>query len=221
MDGWIDGLIDGLMDWLTDWLKTKSRSSFIGEFIVPFVKSGNILMTNLFFISRHPLWIDQVTNADYATAKSLLMELHGVGAKVADCVLLMSLGHHGAVPVDTHVFSVTADHYLPKLRGIKSVTPRVYNEIGAFYRDRFGPMAGWAHSILFTADLARFKEKKKATAGPESTATAKKRRKGTSTWWARRREMSSTTDCLRWIGEVIIPITEKLARYRNHPVELS
>jgi N-glycosylase/DNA lyase len=110
-----------------------------------------------------------VRKADYFTAKSLLMELPGVGAKVADCICLMSLGHHGAVPVDTHVFSVTVDHYLPKLRGMKSVTPRVYNEIGDFYRARFGPMAGWAHSILFTADLTRFKEK---TAG-----SSKRRRK--------------------------------------------
>ncbi|OQV25764.1 N-glycosylase/DNA lyase [Hypsibius exemplaris] len=117
------------------------------------------------YITKHPEWLDQVVKADYATAKSLLMELPGVGAKVADCICLMSLGHHGVVPVDTHVFAITAEHYLPKLRDIKSVTPRVYNEIGEFYRARFGPMAGWAHSVLFTAHLARFKKKAESSAG--------------------------------------------------------
>ncbi|XP_055339014.1 N-glycosylase/DNA lyase-like [Paramacrobiotus metropolitanus] len=103
-------------------------------------------------------WISRTKCADYPTAKELLMELPGVGAKVADCICLMSLGHHQAVPVDTHVFSVTAQHYLPHLRQVKSVTKRVYNEIGEFYRNRFGGMAGWAHSVLFTADLRQFKE---------------------------------------------------------------
>lgn len=124
--------------------------------------------------SRNPDWLERVTVADYPTAKALLMELPGVGAKVADCICLMSLGHHEAVPVDTHVFSVTAQYYLPHLKHVRSVTTRVYNEIGAFYRERFGPMAGWAHSVLFTADLRQFKNADSLKLG-NNNITRKKR----------------------------------------------
>ncbi len=38
----------------------------------------------------------------YRQAHEKLLELQGVGPKVADCVCLMGLGWGGAVPVDTH-----------------------------------------------------------------------------------------------------------------------
>lgn len=38
-----------------------------------------------------------------------------MGAKVADCVCLMSLDKLGAIPVDVHVANITRLHYLPSL----------------------------------------------------------------------------------------------------------
>merc|ERR1711936_1079733 len=35
----------------------------------------------------------------------------------------------------------------------KTVTDRVYTEIGDHFRDLYGEFAGWAHSVLFSADL--------------------------------------------------------------------
>lgn len=41
----------------------------------------------------------------YREAHQKLLELHGVGPKVADCVCLMGLGWGEAVPIDTHGMS--------------------------------------------------------------------------------------------------------------------
>lgn len=64
----------------------------------------------------------------------------------------MSLNHLEAIPVDTHVFQIAAKYYLPHLKTVKSVTDRVYNEIGDYFRNMFGEYAGWPHcvSIFFT-----------------------------------------------------------------------
>lgn len=49
---------------------------------------------------------------------------------MADCVCLMSLDKHEAVPVDTHVWQITAKHYMPHLVTTKSLTAKVYKQIG-------------------------------------------------------------------------------------------
>ena len=43
---------------------------------------------------------------------------------------LMSLDKTGAIPVDTHVWQFAAQHYLPKLQTAKSVTDKLYKEMG-------------------------------------------------------------------------------------------
>lgn len=59
----------------------------------------------------------------------------------------MSLGHMEAVPVDTHVYQIACQSYLPHLKQVKNVTDRIYNEIGDFFRNLYGPLAGWAHTV--------------------------------------------------------------------------
>lgn len=61
----------------------------------------------------------------------------------------MSLGHLQAIPVDTHVFQIASSQYLKHLKDKKSVTDKVYNEIGDHFRELFGPYAGWAHTVWF------------------------------------------------------------------------
>jgi len=77
---------------------------------------------------------------------------------VADCICLMGLQKHEVVPVDTHVFQITAQFYMPEYlnNSKQSVTKKMHEDIGRFYIDRFGPYAGWAHSVLFSARLKRF-----------------------------------------------------------------
>ncbi|NXO61843.1 OGG1 lyase, partial [Phainopepla nitens] len=88
----------------------------------------------------------QLRTAPYAEARRVLCALPGVGAKVADCVCLLSLDKAEAVPVDTHVWHIARQRYGVALGG-KSLTPRAYQEIGDFFRGLWGPRAGWAQAV--------------------------------------------------------------------------
>ncbi|GAB0492262.1 hypothetical protein MMPV_003523 [Pyropia vietnamensis] len=86
-----------------------------------------------------------------------LTALPGVGRKVAGCVSLFSLDQADEVPVDTHVWRLAVRDYLPHLgEGKGTLTPHAYAEVGDFFRTRFGRWAGWAHSVLFVAELPAF-----------------------------------------------------------------
>ncbi|XP_071545748.1 N-glycosylase/DNA lyase [Panulirus ornatus] len=101
-------------------------------------------------------WLHSLRSLPYQDCHSQLMCLNGIGAKVSDCICLMSMGHLCAIPVDTHVFQIAARDYLPHLRSCKTVTDKVYREIADHFRSVFGDYAGWAHSVLFSADLKKF-----------------------------------------------------------------
>lgn len=88
----------------------------------------------------------------------------------------MSLNHLEAIPVDTHVLKIALQHYLPKGREAKSMTPKLYNEIGDAFRSVYGSLAGWAQTVLFCADLAKFKENESKN-GADGCSTKKKRKK--------------------------------------------
>ncbi|XP_033231112.1 N-glycosylase/DNA lyase [Belonocnema kinseyi] len=92
-------------------------------------------------------------NSSYEFAKENLESLPGVGPKVADCVCLMSLGHLEAIPVDTHIYQVAAANYMPNLKKVKSVTPKIHREVSDHLRELWGPLAGWAQAIVFCAKI--------------------------------------------------------------------
>lgn len=62
----------------------------------------------------------------------------------------MSLNHLEAIPVDTHVFQIATKHYLPaiKVSKAKTVTSKIYSEIGDHFREVYGPLAGWAQTVM-------------------------------------------------------------------------
>lgn len=96
-------------------------------------------------------------NPTYKAAHEQLLQLMGVGPKVADCVCLMGLGWGEAVPVDTHVWQIAMRDY--KFGGKsknKTLTKALYDAVGDHFRELWGAQAGWAHSVLFTADLKSF-----------------------------------------------------------------
>ncbi|KAI9669417.1 MAG: 8-oxoguanine glycosylase ogg1 [Alyxoria varia] len=96
----------------------------------------------------------------YRDAHEALLELQGVGPKVADCVCLMGLGWGEAVPVDTHVWQIAHRDYKFRQPGKhSSLTKATYDAVGDKFRALWGREAGWAHSVLFTADLKSFSEK--------------------------------------------------------------
>ena len=97
-----------------------------------------------------PTYLHDLRSVPYEEAHTALMGFMGVGAKVADCVALMSLDKTQAVPVDTHVLQIAHRDY-----HLRTKDPM---KIKQFFMDLWGDYAGWAHSILFTADLRSFKD---------------------------------------------------------------
>lgn len=104
--------------------------------------------------------VPQEGRQGYLDAHAALLSLQGVGPKVADCVCLMGLGWSEAVPVDTHVYQIALRDY--KVRGLKKgalLNKALYEAVAGYFRQLWGVEAGWAHSVLFTADLRSFKDR--------------------------------------------------------------
>jgi N-glycosylase/DNA lyase len=107
----------------------------------------------------------------YRAAHESLLSLQGVGPKVADCVCLMGLGWGEAVPVDTHVWQIAQRDYKFGKGKHASLTKATYDAVGDHFRKLWGKEAGWAHSVLFTADLRAFSERLTAKIEEKPSAT--------------------------------------------------
>ena len=79
----------------------------------------------------------------YAEAQGRLMELPGIGPKIADCILLHSLDQLEAFPVDVWVRRALREWYFDGRKGLPD------REMAAWARDHFGPWAGYAELYLF------------------------------------------------------------------------
>jgi N-glycosylase/DNA lyase len=98
---------------------------------------------------RGPGWGASLRELPYEQAHKELVAIHGIGAKIADCVCLFALDKTEAVPVDTHVWQLARDLYFPYWPPRKSLTGTAYNAVSAAFRDRFGELAGYAQNFLF------------------------------------------------------------------------
>lgn len=87
---------------------------------------------------------EEIRCMEYSDAKKELKKLHGVGEKVADCVLLFSLGFYEAYPIDTWAQKSLKQHY-PELHSEN------YGETSENMRERFGDYAGYAQEYIFHA----------------------------------------------------------------------
>ena len=65
-------------------------------------------------ITENPNLLFEISNSDYKTSKKLLMELDGIGSKVADCICLFALNHKEAFPIDTWVKQIIEKLYLKR-----------------------------------------------------------------------------------------------------------
>ena len=131
----------------------------------------------------------------YDSVRNQLMQLSGVGPKVADCVALFSLSQETcAIPVDVHVWNICVRDYATSLeddydnknkdndndnnnvqqedkndkdvvlllgsgpkKSSSSLTPKRYKHIQDIFRRQFPTKTGWAHSLLFVAELPSFR----------------------------------------------------------------
>ena len=92
-------------------------------------------------LSDQPNFELRVLDASYEDAKTLLMNLPGVGPKVADCVLLFGAGKLEAFPVDTWVTRAMSRVYGLGGWDVAKIT--------RFGRAHFGEAAGLAQQYLF------------------------------------------------------------------------
>ncbi|KAI8099065.1 DNA glycosylase [Halteromyces radiatus] len=104
-------------------------------------------------------WVADLRKLSYEETKQTLITLPGVGPKVADCICLMSMDHAEAIPVDTHVWQIAARDYGFGNKQNKTLTTVLYNQIGDHFRTLFGEHSGWAHSVLFSAELKGFEKR--------------------------------------------------------------
>lgn len=88
----------------------------------------------------------------YDEAHEFLLQLSGVGPKVADCICLMALDKHDVVPVDTHVLQIATRDY--KYKGPKTMNKVSYHQVRLHLQRLFGKYAGWAQLVMFAADLS-------------------------------------------------------------------
>ncbi|XP_060983978.1 N-glycosylase/DNA lyase isoform X6 [Dama dama] len=94
-------------------------------------------------------WLQQLRKAPYEEAHKALCTLPGVGTKVADCICLMALDKPQAVPVDVHVWQIAQRDYSwhPTTSQAKGPSPQANKELGNFFRNLWGPYAGWAQAV--------------------------------------------------------------------------
>ncbi len=110
----------------------------------PFLKEAAELIT------RGDFDISELQRMSFEKARQALLELPGVGPKVADCVCLFGLGHLNSFPVDTHVFQVLNEFYNAELRNLQGDKRSLsYDDLASFGSRKFGAYCGYGQQYLF------------------------------------------------------------------------
>jgi len=107
--------------------------------------------------------LERLKKIVYEKAKEELSDFPGVGLKVADCVLLFSLGKLEAFPVDVWIKRVILKYYVKhfpkefvrKISVEKSLTSSDYKKLNLFGRRYFGEHAGYAQEYLYHYERTR------------------------------------------------------------------
>ncbi|MCW4051761.1 MAG: hypothetical protein NWE78_00955 [Candidatus Bathyarchaeota archaeon] len=108
-------------------------------------------------VDCNQLDFEELRATEYETARDQLLQLHGVGNKVADCILLFSLDKLEAFPIDVWIKRVIQENYtdnfdssfIKKISAKRSLSAKEYSTVGSFARDYFGEFAGYAQEYLY------------------------------------------------------------------------
>jgi N-glycosylase/DNA lyase len=118
---------------------------------------ANYLLETAKKICENNFDLESLRKMSYTQAKETLCSFSGVGSKVADCVLLFSLGKLEAFPVDVWVKRAILNHYanrfptefIQKISCNGSFSNAEYERLNAFGRNYFGEYAGYAQEYLY------------------------------------------------------------------------
>jgi N-glycosylase/DNA lyase len=86
--------------------------------------------------------LERVGTLPHAAARAELMQLRGVGGKIADCVLLFAFGFNAAFPVDVWIKKALQELYFPRRRAPEK-------RLQHFAATHFGEHGGYAQQYLF------------------------------------------------------------------------
>ena len=102
-------------------------------------------------ISSGRLEFDLLRKSGYYESKKELLQVYGIGNKIADCVLLFSLEKLDAFPIDVWIARALASHYgwLHKSNFHDKITPHQYQQLSDDARRYFGKYAGYAQQYLY------------------------------------------------------------------------
>lgn len=93
-------------------------------------------------VASGALDLEELRNVPYEAAHQRLLQVDGVGPKVADCILLYGLDRLEAFPVDVWVDRILRESYFPRRR-------LNYAQAGEFARRHFGAWTGYSQHFLF------------------------------------------------------------------------
>ena len=103
---------------------------------------------------------EHLKNCQYQEAKKLIMEIPGIGNKVADCILLFSLEKLDAFPLDRWMIRILEKYYQNIFEiSTKTITDKQYNLLHEKITKYFGPYSGYAQQFLFKMERENFKKK--------------------------------------------------------------
>jgi N-glycosylase/DNA lyase len=90
-------------------------------------------------------------NMSYEEAKQELLQIYGIGNKIADCILLFSLEKLDAFPIDVWIARALARQYkwLHKKQFGDKITAHQYELLSGCIREYFGKYAGYAQQYIY------------------------------------------------------------------------
>ncbi|XP_018650737.1 putative 8-oxoguanine DNA glycosylase [Schistosoma mansoni] len=102
----------------------------------------------------------ELRSVSHVEAQAFLLQIPGIGKKVADCICLMSLDKLDVVPIDVHMLRVAREKGIPEA-SCKTMTTKSYDIISKSLSDFWGNYSGWAQTILFYTRIMESKPNKK------------------------------------------------------------
>ena len=106
------------------------------------VEGAPNLLATAKMVAAGEIDLSRLADADCETTRTALMQLPGVGEKIANCVLLFAYGFQDAFPVDVWVRKALLQLYFPRRRPSAQRLDR-------FIRTYFGRNSGYAQQYLF------------------------------------------------------------------------
>jgi N-glycosylase/DNA lyase len=94
-------------------------------------------------VSSGKIDLDALAGLSALDLRTLLCECPGVGAKVADCVMLFAYERLSAFPIDVWIERVLREKYFPRTRKLNAARLRVFTQ------KHFGEHGGYAQQYLF------------------------------------------------------------------------